>query len=60
MAAMSGQEDWLLRPVLRGMCRMESVHGTELDLHDFAMMNEAIDVFEENQMRVQERQSRGG
>ena len=41
---MSGDEDWLMRPVLRGLCKYESLKGFELDLHDFAVMNEAIDV----------------
>jgi hypothetical protein len=46
---MSGGEDWLLRPVLRGLCRYESLRQCgELNLVDFAIMNEAIDVEEHN------------
>lgn len=49
---MAGGEDWVLRPVLRGMCKYESLNDCTLDLGDVAMMNEAIDVEEENRARV--------
>ena len=38
---MAGGEDWLLRPVLRGLCRYESLKDGTLDLLDIAIMNEA-------------------
>lgn len=44
----------LMRPVLRGMCKMESLKDGTLDLVDVAIMNEAIDVQEENERRLQE------
>lgn len=45
---MSGEEDWLLRPVLRGLCRYESLRDGSLNLLDVAKMNEALDVEAEN------------
>lgn len=48
---MADGEDWLLRPVLRGLCRYESLQETLLTLEDFLIMNEAIDVEVENQDR---------
>lgn len=46
---MASNEDWLLRPVLRGLCRYESLVDGRLSLLDFAKMNEALDVEGENQ-----------
>lgn len=40
-----------MRPVLSGMCKYESLKDTTLDLEDFAAMNEALDVKEENEYR---------
>lgn len=51
---MSDEEDWLMRPVLEGLCRYESLKDGTLDLADIARMNEAIDVQAENTARVQE------
>lgn len=42
---------WLMRPVLAGMCKYESLTDGSLDLADFALMNDALDVQEENQRR---------
>jgi hypothetical protein len=42
-------EDWLLRPVVRGMCQYESLKNGAIDLADVALMNDALDVLEENQ-----------
>ena len=36
-----GGEDWLLRPVLRGLCRYESLKDGTLDLADIALMHDA-------------------
>lgn len=33
-----------MRPVLANMCRMESLKDGTLDLADFALMNDALDV----------------
>lgn len=41
---MSGKEDWLMRPVLRGFCKFESLRDGTLSLYDVALMNEAADV----------------
>jgi hypothetical protein len=46
---MSGEEDWLLRPVLRGMCKYESLLDGRLGLADISRMNEALDVEAHNQ-----------
>lgn len=51
---MTEGEDWLLRPVLRGMCKYESLKDGTLDLIDVDRLNEAIDVDEENRARVAE------
>ena len=42
--------DWLMRPVLKGMCKFESLKDVTLDIADIAMMNDAIDVERENEM----------
>lgn len=44
--------DWLLQPVMRGMCRYESLKDGSVDLCDIAIMNEAIAVHEENSRRI--------
>ena len=51
---MASEEDWLLRPVLRGLCRYESLKDGSLNLADFAKMNEAIAVELENQRRLKD------
>lgn len=50
---MEGQEDWLLRPVLRGFCKYESLRDGTLGLEDVALMNEAIEVEAENAYRLE-------
>ncbi|KAA6459625.1 hypothetical protein DYQ86_16025 [Acidobacteria bacterium AB60] len=49
---MSTKEDWLMRPVLAGMCRYDAVKDPSYSLVDFARMNEALDVQQENERRV--------
>ena len=44
-------EDWLLRPVLRGLISGESLLNGAVDLEFMALLNEAIDVEQENQFR---------
>lgn len=51
---MTSQEDWLMRPVLRGMCKFESLLDGSLKLLHIAKMNEALDVEAENQQRLKE------
>lgn len=41
-----------MRPVIHGLCRMESLYGTELSLEDFALMNDALDAKAENELRA--------
>lgn len=47
-------EDWLLRPVGRGMCRYESLIDGTLTIDDVATMNEYLDATDENEWRVRE------
>jgi hypothetical protein len=46
--------DYLLRPVLAGMCRYESLKDGSLDLLDVSMMNYALTAKAENDYRVAE------
>ncbi|WP_145929453.1 MULTISPECIES: DUF6889 family protein [Pandoraea] len=41
-------EDWLLAPVLAGMCKYESLLDGVLGLHDVALMNDALSVRADN------------
>jgi hypothetical protein len=50
---MGSGEDWLLRPVLEGMCRYESLKDGTLDLEDIARMNDCLEVKYENEKRHQ-------
>lgn len=54
-ASLPGGEDWLLRPVVKGMCRFESLKNGDLDLKDVALMNDALDVLAENERMAMER-----
>jgi hypothetical protein len=62
-AAMSTGEDWLWRPVLRGLVGAEQIDGTTLDLNFFADLNEALDVEAQNsylaEMAMRERAGDG-
>ncbi len=49
---MAGDEDWLFRPVMRGMLKAESLLDENIDLEFIALLNEAIDVEQENQYRA--------
>ncbi|WP_010515760.1 DUF6889 family protein [Komagataeibacter oboediens] len=44
--------DFLMRPILAQMCRMESLHDHTLSLADFALMNDALDARAENEVRA--------
>jgi hypothetical protein len=52
--SLPGGEGWLLRPVAKGWCKYESLLDCTLTLADLALMNDAIDVQEENEMRFQD------
>lgn len=41
-----------MRPVLRGMCQYESLLNGSISMVDLARMNDTLDVFEENERRV--------
>ena len=47
-------EDWLLRPVLAGMCRYESLLNGALGIADIALMNDALDVRADNEYLMRE------
>jgi hypothetical protein len=51
---MSEEEDWVMRPVVNGLCKYESLIDGTLDLYDVARMNEALDVQGENEARINE------
>lgn len=51
---MPGGEDWLLAPVLEGLCQFESLKNGALDLADLALMNDALVVRADNQARARE------
>ncbi|WP_165381219.1 DUF6889 family protein [Acinetobacter bouvetii] len=38
-----------MRPVIKGMCKYESLKNGELDLADIADMNDALDVVADNE-----------
>jgi hypothetical protein len=48
---MMEKEDWLFRPVLRGMLRAESLMDGSVDISYIALLNEAIEVEQENTLR---------
>lgn len=41
--------DWLLRPVIAGMCKYESLIDGTLTMVDVAIMNDALDVRADNE-----------
>lgn len=41
-----------MRPVLRGLCKYESLLDGTIDLEDIALMNDALDVSDENEART--------
>jgi len=43
-----------MRPVLRGLCKYESLIDGTLHIEDFALMNDALDVQDENEYRYKE------
>ena len=49
---MASGEDWLLRPVVEGMCSYEALKDGTLDLEDIARMNDALAVRDENTRRL--------
>ncbi len=52
---MSEDLDFLLRPVIKGLCSYSELKDGTLDLYDIDILNEALDVQEENDRRINER-----
>jgi hypothetical protein len=51
---MPEDEDWLLKPVVEGMCSYENLKNCVLDLEDIARMNDALAVKTENERLYRE------
>jgi hypothetical protein len=60
LAHMPDDEDWLWRPVMRGLLKAESLLDPEVRLEFIADLNDAIDVQDENDWRVEEALKRDG
>ena len=56
---MAEHEDWLYRPILRGLCDAGWLYDAARDLGQFVEMNEALDVEAENHIRAR-RAATGG
>ena len=48
---MVDEEDWIMLPVVEGLCKYESLIDGTLDLEDVARMNDALSVKCENEKR---------
>lgn len=46
--------DYVMRPVLRGMCKYESTIDGTLSIADIALLNAAIDAYDENTILYRE------
>ena len=44
--------DFIMKPVLRGICKYESMIDGSLSVYDVALMNAALDVYDENNYRI--------
>jgi hypothetical protein len=51
-----GGEDWLLRPVLEGCIKYESLLDGSVSLADVMLLNDALDIKIENEIRFREAQ----
>lgn len=51
---MPGGEDWLLTPVIAGLCRFESLKDGSIDLADIALMNDALAAKTDNEALARE------
>ena len=47
-------ENWVIRPVLAGMCSYESLINGSIHIEDIARMNDALDVKDENERLMHE------
>ena len=50
-------EDWVMKPIIEGCCKYESLINGELTLADFARMNLALEVKWENERRRSKKES---
>ncbi len=41
-----------MRPVIKGMCKFESLKNGNVDLADIALMNDALDVVADNEYLI--------
>lgn len=48
---MNSDEDWLMRPVIEGLCKYESLLDCTIGIEDISRMNDALDVKAENERR---------
>lgn len=44
--------DWLMKPVLRGLCGYEGLVDGTLGVEDVARMNDALSTYDENMRRI--------
>lgn len=49
---MANNEDWLMRPVIEGCCRYESLKDGTISMGDLARMNAALDVKVSNERKA--------
>jgi hypothetical protein len=49
---MADDLDFLWRPILKNLCKMESLNDGSLDLIDIAEAHDALDIEAENQRRA--------
>lgn len=47
-----------MRPVIKGMCKFESLKNRKLDLADIAFMNDALDVVADNEYLLNKERER--
>lgn len=55
---MTDGEYWVMRPVLEGLCKYESLIDGTLGMFDLVRMNEALDVRDENRARLRDAMDR--
>ena len=53
-AVLGGVRDFVMCPVVNGLCKMESIYDGSLSLADFALMNDALALRAENEHRARE------
>lgn len=47
-----------MRPVIKGMCKYESLKNGKIDLADIALMNDSLDVVADNEHLINEEYKR--